>query len=63
MNDGFNFKNLDRRMGRHHGISLGSNKVDLSLQEFCNMLMSDIEYDSDVEDLEIYLTEKYYDSN
>tara|TARA_R100000005_G_C4999769_1_gene206543 strand:- start:1163 stop:2233 length:1071 start_codon:yes stop_codon:yes gene_type:complete len=61
--DGFNFKNLDRRMGRHHGISLGSNKVDLSLQEFCNILMSDIEYDSDVEDLEIYLTEKYYDSN
>lgn len=53
--DGFNFNNLDRRLGRHHGISVGSNKVDMTLEKFYDTIMSDIKFDPSVSDLEISL--------
>jgi hypothetical protein len=31
---------LDIRLGRHHGISLGANRVDLSVTGLCELLMA-----------------------
>ena len=39
MNDNsYNFNNLDIRLGRHHSISYGPNKVDMSINEFSQIL-------------------------
>lgn len=38
-NESFNFNNLDIRLGRHHSISYGPNKVDMSLNKLCEFLM------------------------
>jgi len=40
-NESFNFNNLDIRLGRHHSISYGPNKVDVSLNDLIDFLMSD----------------------
>jgi glycosyltransferase involved in cell wall biosynthesis len=56
LDSSFNYKNLDIRLGRHHSISYGPNKVDMSIQSFCNVLGSEkllsFAWDTEVEDLE-----------
>jgi glycosyltransferase involved in cell wall biosynthesis len=39
LDSSFNFFNLDIRLGRHHSISYGPNKVDMSLIEFSDLLL------------------------
>lgn len=34
----FNYNNLDIRLGRHHSISYGPNKVDMDLIKFCEFI-------------------------
>lgn len=34
----FNYNNLDIRLGRHHSISYGPNKVDMDLDRFCDFI-------------------------
>ena len=36
--DPINSSRLDIRLGRHHGISVGANRVELSISEFCRAL-------------------------
>jgi glycosyltransferase involved in cell wall biosynthesis len=40
-NKSFNFNNLDIRLGRHHGISYGPNKVDMSINDFICFINSE----------------------
>ena len=41
LDDSFNFNNLDIRLGRHHSISYGPNKVDMSLSNFIALALSE----------------------
>lgn len=54
--DGFNLHNLDRRIARHVGASIGDNKVSMSINDFMKVLMSDTQFDSESEDLEILIS-------
>lgn len=41
LDESFNFNNLDIRLGRHHSISYGPNKVDMSLNDLITLAMSE----------------------
>jgi glycosyltransferase involved in cell wall biosynthesis len=63
MNDkDFNFNNLDIRLGRHHQVSIGPNKVDITIDQFIDFLNSSMIHDSfdySIPDLERYLLNMY----
>lgn len=40
-NCSFNFNNLDIRLGRHHSISYGPNKVDMTISNFVDFITND----------------------
>ena len=54
----FNFNNLDIRLGRHHQVSIGPNKVDIGIGDFIDYINTPEflnVFDSSVSDLERYL--------
>jgi len=56
VNDSFNFNNLDIRLGRHHSISYGPNKVDMSIFDLVKLALDKSKlkevWSSDAVDLE-----------
>ena len=59
----YSFRNLDIRLGRHHGISIGPNKVNMSLDKFVDILQSgDIKDIENYQDPEIELARRHLDA-
>ena len=59
--DGFNMNNLDRRIARHTGKSIGDNKVPMDIEKFIGILKSDVEFNSSDEDLEMSISRGNYE--
>ena len=58
----FNFNNLDIRMGRHHQVSIGPNKIDCNISNLISFLSTEQflnEFNSGIQDVERHMFERF----